>query len=34
MKKILIKGTISEVIEILRELREDIFKVVEDCINE
>lgn len=31
MKKIVIKGTISEVIETLRMLRDDILQVLEEC---
>lgn len=32
MKKILLKGTISEVIEILKSLNDNIFKILEECI--
>lgn len=32
MKKIVIKGTISEVIQVLQDLRDDIFEVLEECI--
>lgn len=34
MKKIVLKGTISEIIKILNELREDIFDVLEECIQD
>ena len=34
MVKILLKGKLSEIIKTLNELREDIFDVLEECIQD